>query len=67
MRWAQPIQQLPNLQVVSFKGLPGGNSQIVLAISHPLPLLDILRRMSPVESVTADDKEVHVVLKASAF
>jgi hypothetical protein len=61
------LQQLPNLQVVSFKGLPGGNSIIALAISHPLPLPDIIKRMSPVESVTAGDKEVHVVLKVPAF
>ena len=61
------LQQLPNLQVVSFKGLPDGNSLIVLAISHPIPLPDILKRMPPVESVEDNDKGVHVVLKAMAI
>jgi hypothetical protein len=60
------LQQVPHLQVVSFKGLPGGNSLIVLAISHPLPLPNILNRMSPVESVAAKDNGVNVVLKALA-
>jgi len=57
------LQQVPNLQVVSFKGLPGGNSLIALAINHPMPLPDILRRMPTVESVAAKENEVHVVLK----
>jgi hypothetical protein len=61
------LQQLPNLQVVSFKGLPGGNSLIMLAISHPIPLPSIIKRMPPVESVKADEQEVHVVLKGAAF
>ena len=58
------LQQLPNLQVVSFKGLPSGNSLIMLTLNHPMPLPDILKRMSPVESVEDNEKGVHVVLKA---
>ena len=58
------LQQVPNLQVVSFKGLPGGNSLVVLAINHPIPLPDVIGNMSTVESVTVDKNEVHVVLKA---
>jgi vacuolar-type H+-ATPase subunit H len=58
------LQQIPNLQVVSFKGLPGGNSIIVLSINHPMPLPDILKRMSPVESAEGKDNGVNVVLKA---
>jgi hypothetical protein len=61
------LQQIPNLQVVSFKGLPGGNSIIALSISHPLPLPDIIKRMSPVESVEGSEKGVHVVLKAASL
>ena len=61
------LQQIPNLQVVSFKGLPGGNSIIVLAINHPMPLPDILKRMSPVESAEGNDNGVNVVLKAMAL
>jgi hypothetical protein len=52
---------------VSFRGLPGGNSIISLSISHPLPLPDILRRMTPVESVVDNGNGVNVVLKGAAF
>ena len=57
------LQQVPDLQVVSFRGSSSGESMVVVVVNRPLPLPAILREIPSVESAIGNGGKIQVTLR----
>ena len=58
------LRQVEDLRLVLVGGSVDEGSQIVVSAGKPIPLIDILREMPPVEQVVKKGNEIQITLKA---
>ncbi len=58
------LHQVENLRLVLVSGSVQEGSIIVISVEKPIPLIDVLRAMPPVEQVIKKDMKIMVTLKA---
>lgn len=57
------LSQISGLQVLSVSGSAGEKRRVKIFIAKTLPLLSILKEMSPIKSATEDKKDIQVMLE----
>ena len=60
----QYMRDVPDLHLVSVGGSSEGKTAAIIALNKPLPLVSVLKGMSPVKAVVKDGKKVLVTLEA---
>ena len=58
------LYQVQDLHLVFVGGLVDEGTEIVVSAGKPIPLIDVLREMPPVEQVVEKGKKIQVTLKA---
>ena len=56
--------QVQDLDLVLVGGSVDEGTVIVVSVVRPIPLIDILREMPPIEQVVKEDEEIQIMLKA---
>jgi len=58
------LRQVQDLRLVLVSGSVDEDIKVVVSTEKPIPLIDILREMPPVERVVKEGKKIQVMLKA---
>jgi hypothetical protein len=61
----ESLGQVEDLQLDLVGGSISDGTEIIVSMKKPLPLLEILNGMAPVEHTTKKDKKIQIVLKAA--
>jgi hypothetical protein len=61
----ESLDQVEDLHLDLIGGSISEGTEIVVSVKKPLPLLDILNGMAPVEQATKKGKKIQIVLKAA--
>jgi hypothetical protein len=57
------LSQIPDLRLVLISGSIAEGTEIVVSAESPIPLLDILSEIPPVDQVTTKGKTIQITLK----
>ena len=58
------LRQVQDLRLVLVSGSVDEDIAVVVSTEKPIPLIDVLREMPPVERVVKEGKKIQVMLKA---